>query len=130
MALTLFEPFRAVFYTPFYAAHALDAYGAEGVDVNTVTSGADVTVSGLIAGDTDVTWGGPMRIQYTYDQQPDCAVVSFCEVVTRDPFFLVGREPKPNFEMADLMDIRLATVSEVNTPWLCLQVLLARWISR
>ena len=121
MALTLFEPFRAVFYTPFYAAHALGAYGAEGVDVNTVTSGADVTVSGLIAGDTDVTWGGPMRIQYTYDQQPDCAVVSFCEVVTSDPFFLVGREPKPNFEMADLMDIRLATVSEVNTPWLCLQ---------
>ena len=121
MALTLFEPFRAVFYTPFYAAHALGAYGAEGVDVNTVTSGADVTVSGLIAGDTDVTWGGPMRIQYTYDQQPDCAVVSFCEVVTRDPFFLVGREPKPNFEMTDLMDIRLATVSEVNTPWLCLQ---------
>ncbi|MDD9904524.1 MAG: ABC transporter substrate-binding protein, partial [Rhodospirillaceae bacterium] len=121
MALTLFEPFRAVFYTPFYAAHALGAYGAEGVDVNTVTSGADVTVSGLIAGDTDVTWGGPMRIQYTYDQQPDCAVVSFCEVVTRDPFFLVGREPKPNFKMADLMDIRLATVSEVNTPWLCLQ---------
>ena len=121
MALTLFEPFRAVFYTPFYAAHALGAYGAEGGDVNTVTSGADVTGSGLIAGDTDVTWGGPMRIQYTYDQQPDCAVVSFCEVVTRDPFFLVGREPKPNFEMADLMDIRLATVSEVNTPWLCLQ---------
>ena len=121
MPLKLFEPFRAVFYTPFYAADALDAYGSEGIDVQTVTSGADVTVSGLIAGDTDVTWGGPMRIQFTYDQQPDCAVVSFCEVVTRDPFFLVGREPKPNFQMADLMNVRLATVSEVNTPWLCLQ---------
>lgn len=121
MAITLFEPFRAVFYTPFYAAHALGAYEAEGVDVEMVTSGAEATVSGLIAGDTDVTWGGPMRIQYTYDQQPDCDVVSFCEVVTRDPFFVVGREPRPEFEMADLMDVRLATVSEVNTPWLCLQ---------
>ena len=121
MPLTLFEPFRAVFYTPFYAAHALDAYGAEGVEVDTVTSGAEITVSGLIAGDTDVTWGGPMRIQYTYDHQPDCGVVSFCEVVTRDPFFLVGRTPNPDFEMMDLMNIRLATVSEVNTPWLCLQ---------
>lgn len=121
MPLKLFEPFRAVFYTPFYAADALGAYDAEGIDVQTITSGADVTVSGLIAGDTDVTWGGPMRIQFTYDQQPDCAVVSFCEVVTRDPFFLVGRDPKPDFEMADLMSVRLATVSEVNTPWLCLQ---------
>ena len=121
MPLTLFEPFRAVFYTPFYAAHALGAYEVENVDVNTVTSGAEVTVSGLIAGDTDVTWGGPMRIQYTYDQQPNCAVVSFCKVVTRDPFFLVGRTPNPNFEMKDLLNIQLATVSEVNTPWLCLQ---------
>ncbi len=121
MPLTLFEPFRAVFYTPFYAAHALDAYGAEGVDVQMVTSGAEVTVSGLISGDTDVTWGGPMRIQYTYDQQPDCGVVSFCEIVTRDPFFLVGREPRPEFQMLDLMTVRFGSVSEVNTPWLCLQ---------
>ncbi len=121
MPLTLFEPFRAVFYTPFYAAHALDAYGAEGVDVAMVTSGAEVTVSGLIDGDTDVTWGGPMRIQYTYDQQPDCGVVSFCEIVTRDPFFIVGREPRPDFKMTDMMNVRFGSVSEVNTPWLCLQ---------
>lgn len=121
MPLTLFEPFRAVFYTPFYAAHALDAYGAEGVDVQMVTSGAEVTVSGLIDGATDVTWGGPMRIQFTYDQQPDCGVVSFCEVVTRDPFFLVGREPRPNYQPSDMMNVRFGSVSEVNTPWLCLQ---------
>jgi NitT/TauT family transport system substrate-binding protein len=121
MPLTLFEPFRAVFYTPFYAAHALGAYSAEGVDVQMVTSGAEVTVSGLIGGDTDVTWGGPMRIQYTYDQQPDCDVVSFCEVVTRDPFFLVGREPRPDYQPSDLLNIRFGSVSEVNTPWLCLQ---------
>ena len=117
MPLTLFEPFRAVFYTPFYAAHALDAYGAEGLDVRMVTSGAEVTVSGLIAGDTDVTWGGPMRIQFTYDLQPNCGVVSFCEIVTRDPFFLVGREPRPDFQMSDLMNVRFGSVSEVNTPW-------------
>lgn len=121
MALTLFEPFRAVFYTPFYAAHALDAYGAEGVDVQMVTAGAEATIAGLIDGSADVTWGGPMRIQYTLDQQPDCGVVSFCEIVTRDPFFIVGREPRPNFQMRDMLNVRLATVSEVNTPWLCLQ---------
>ncbi len=121
MALTLFEPFRAVFYTPFYAAHALDAYGAEGIDVKMVTAGAEATISGLIDGSTDVTWGGPMRIQNTYDHQPDCGIVSFCEIVTRDPFFVVGREPRPEFQMPDMMDVRFGSVSEVNTPWLCLQ---------
>ena len=121
MVITLFEPFRAVFYTPFYAAHTLDAYGAEGVDVRLVTSGAEATVTGLIDGSTDVAWGGPMRIQYTYDQQPDCGIVSFCEVVTRDPFFIVGREPRPDFLMPDLMNVRFGAVSQVNTPWLCLQ---------
>ena len=33
MTVTLIENFRAVFYTPFYAAFALGAYKAEGVDV-------------------------------------------------------------------------------------------------
>src|SRR5262245_14450111 len=32
MAITLLENFRAVFYTPFYAAFALKAYEAEGVE--------------------------------------------------------------------------------------------------
>ena len=86
-----------------------------------VTAGAEATIAGLIDGSADVTWGGPMRIQYTLDQQPDCGVVSFCEIVTRDPFFIVGREPRPNFQMRNMLNVRLATVSEVNTPWLCLQ---------
>jgi NitT/TauT family transport system substrate-binding protein len=42
-------------------------------------------------------------------------------VVTRDPFLLVGREPRPSFAFADLYGARIATVSEVPTPWLCLQ---------
>ena len=40
---------------------------------------------------------------------------------TRDPFLLLGREPRPGFKFADLMTMRVATVSEVPTPWLCLQ---------
>jgi NitT/TauT family transport system substrate-binding protein len=41
--------------------------------------------------------------------------------VTRDPFLLMGRGPRPDFTLADLKSVRLATVSEVPTPWLCLQ---------
>ena len=33
MPIVLTENFRALFYAPFYAAHAIGAYAAEGVDV-------------------------------------------------------------------------------------------------
>ncbi len=122
MTITLFEPFRNVFYAPFYAAHALNAYGEEGVEVRleTATSPA-ATASGLLSGEADVTFGGPMRILLTYDRDPACGLIAFCEVVTRDPFFLIGRAPRPDFRMADLAGLRIATVSEVPTPWMCLQ---------
>lgn len=122
MAITLFENFRAVFYAPFYAAVALDAYGAEGVDVRLETSSdPETTANALLNGDADVSWGGPMRILYTHDKDPNCGLVGFAEVVTRDPFFIIGREPRPNFSVQDLSNCRIATVSEVPTPWLCLQ---------
>ncbi len=122
MTITLTETFRAVFYAPFYAAHALEAYRDEGLDVRLVTPGSPAeTASRLLSGDTDVSWGGPMRILVTRDQDPDCGLVAFCEVVTRDPFFVVGRAPRPDFQMSDLVGLRLGTVAEVPTPWMCLQ---------
>ena len=47
--------------------------------------------------------------------------VCFCDVVVRDPFFIVGREPRHDFRLADLAGVRFASVAEVPTPWLCLQ---------
>ena len=113
MAITLFETFRAIFYAPFYAAHALEAYREEGIDVRLETaSNPAATASGLLSGETDVSWGGPMRILLTHDHDPGCGLVGFCEVVTRDPFFVVGRAPRPDFQMSDLEGLRIATVSE------------------
>jgi NitT/TauT family transport system substrate-binding protein len=62
-----------------------------------------------------------MRVMQAYHQMPGCDLVSFAEVVTRDPFLLVGREPRPGFVLRDLPGLRVATVSEVPTPWMCLQ---------
>jgi NitT/TauT family transport system substrate-binding protein len=47
--------------------------------------------------------------------------MAFCEVVGRDPFFLIGRESNPNFSFRHLLDCRLAVVTEVPAPWMCLQ---------
>ena len=69
----------------------------------------------------DRSWGGPMRVMKARDDDPGSPLVCFCEVAARDPFFLVGRGDRSGFRLADLPRLRLATVSEVPTPWLCLQ---------
>jgi NitT/TauT family transport system substrate-binding protein len=120
--VTLIENFRAVFYAPFYAAEALGAYAAEGLDVRiTMSSAAESTLRSLNAGAGDVSWGGPLRILKALDADPGGGYVGFCEVVGRDPFFLVGRTPNPGFRVQDLSGKRLGVVTEVPTPWICLQ---------
>jgi len=122
MAITLQETLRAVFYAPFYVALARDAFAAEGVEIKFVSSPRPQDAAlRLMDGTVDVCWGGPMRVMETYQNVPGCDVVCFAEVVTRDPFLLMGREPRPDFKLADLETATLATVSEVPTPWLCLQ---------
>jgi NitT/TauT family transport system substrate-binding protein len=122
MAITLQETLRAVFYAPFYVALARDAFTAEGVEIKFVSSPRPQDAAlRLMDGTVDVCWGGPMRVMETYQNVPGCDVVCFAEVVTRDPFLLMGREPRPDFKLADLETTTLATVSEVPTPWLCLQ---------
>jgi NitT/TauT family transport system substrate-binding protein len=122
MTVTLIENFRAVFYAPFYATFALGAYKAENVDVRLETStAADKTLSTVLSGSGQVSWGGPMRLLHARDEDPASTLVGFCEVVGRDPFYLLGREPNAGFRMGDLAAKTLAVVSEVPTPWYCLQ---------
>ncbi len=122
MAIRLSENFRALFYAPFYAAHAIGAYQDEDVDVELVSSPDPArTASALRNGEIDVMWGGPLRVMLAHAQDPGADSVCFCDVIARDPFFIIGRERRPNFRVADLQDIRFASVAEVPTPWICLQ---------
>jgi NitT/TauT family transport system substrate-binding protein len=122
MAITLQETLRGVFYAPFYVALARGAYVIEGVDVRFVSSAQPGEAARNVhEGIVDVCWGGPMRVMQAYQQYQGCDLVSFAEVVTRDPFMLLGREPRPQFALGELARLRIATVSEVPTPWLCLQ---------
>jgi len=122
MPVTLQESLRGLLYAPYYAALALGAYRQEGVAIDFVSAPAPAEApAGLFAGTVDVAWGGPMRVMQMYESRADCDLVCFGEVVTRDPFLLIGRERHPDFALADLYGKRVATVSEVATPWLCLQ---------
>ena len=122
MRLRLYENYRFVLYAPFYAAHAIGAYAAEGLAVERLPSpGAGLAEQALLDGEVDVLWAGPMRVIKHHDQNPGSPLVCFAEIVCRDPFSIVGRYPNPEFRLGDLARMRIATVSEVPTPWLCLQ---------
>src|SRR5204863_7746887 len=122
MHVKLAENFRAVFYAPFYATHALGHYAGEGIDVELLNSPAPAAAAaGLLDGSIDISWGGPMRVMKARDDDPGSRLVCFCEVAARDPFFLVGKGDPSAFRLTDLPQRKLGIVSEVPTPWLCLQ---------
>jgi NitT/TauT family transport system substrate-binding protein len=120
--LRLFENYRFVLYAPFYAAHALGAYEAEGLAVELLPSpGPGRAEAALVSGEVDVVWMGPIRVMKHHDGDPSSPLVEFAEVVCRDPFSLVGARPNPDFRLAELAGLRFANTSEVPTPWLCLE---------
>jgi NitT/TauT family transport system substrate-binding protein len=121
MAIVLSENFRALFYAPFYAAHATGAFADAGVEVILKSSPEPAaTVRALRSGEVDVMWGGPLRVMMTHDAERGADLVCFADVVARDPFFVIGGTPRPGFRLSDLATMKFATVSEVPTPWICL----------
>ena len=121
MPVTLQESLRGLLYAPYYAALALGAYRREGVAIDFVSATAPAAAPAVSSLARSTSPGGPMRVMQMYESRADCDLVCFGEVVTRDPFLLIGRKPRPDFGLADLYGKRVATVSEVPTPWLCLQ---------
>jgi NitT/TauT family transport system substrate-binding protein len=122
MRIRLAENFRAAFYAPFYATLALGLYEKHGMAVELVkSSAAGGGIAALLDGKVDVTWGGPMRVMKAHDADPASPLVCFGEVVSRDPFYLVASNRSDAATLDDLGRVRFAAVSEVPTPWLCLQ---------
>lgn len=62
-----------------------------------------------------------MRVMMHHNEDPECPLICFGQVVARDPFILVGRAPKPSFRFSDLAQQRIAIAADVPTPWLTFQ---------
>ena len=121
MPIVLSENFRALFYAPFYAALATGAFRDAGVEVTLRPSPSpQAAAAALRSGEADVMWGGPLRVMIVHAGEPGADLVCFADVVARDPFFVVGARPRPDFTLGDLARVSLAAVSEVPTPWICL----------
>ncbi len=94
--VTLQEPFRALFYAPFYAALARGDYAAQGVEVRLLPGIVpSLAKDSVLDGTADLAWGGPMRLLLAHDKDHACPLRLFGAVVMGDPFFLVGRQPRP-----------------------------------
>ena len=61
-----------------------------------------------------------------HEQDLECPLIAFGQVVARDPFLLIGRTPNPRFRFQDLLAKRLAVAREVPTPWMTFQDDLSR----
>ena len=123
--IVLYENLRACSYTPFYLAELAGLFEAEGLEVERKLSPAPPeTAQGLIEGRADVSFGGPMRVMMHHDAARKrggaSPLVCFAQVVARDPFVLVGREPNPRFRFEDLVGPRLGVATDVPTPWMLL----------
>src|SRR5262245_15477782 len=122
MPIKVAENLRSGFYAPFSAAGSLGLYASGRVGVESVDSpNPGYCVSALLTDAVDISWGGPMRVMKARDLKPSSPLVCFCEVVARDPFYLVGRHHRPEFQLRELTSLRFARVAEVATPWMCLQ---------
>ena len=123
MNIRLAENFRAVFYAPFYATVVLGFHREEGVDITLLDSPSPgAGINDLVAGRIGCMWGGPLRIIRERDVKPmdSASLMAFGEVAGKDPFCLVGNSGAP-FDLRDLRRLTLGAVSEVPTPWLCLE---------
>jgi NitT/TauT family transport system substrate-binding protein len=62
-----------------------------------------------------------MRVMKAHDRDLASPLACFGEVVARDPFYLVVANHAPAVSLDELASVRFTAVSEVPTPWLCLQ---------
>lgn len=129
MRLRIAENFEAFFYAPLYALQALRLAEAQGLTIDWLPPGSPGgAIDAVRAGSVDLTWGGPMRVLRDRDTTPHdgASLVCFGEVVGRDPFALLAgpmlrADDTGTFDLRRLPQHRLSIVSEVPTPWFCLQ---------
>jgi NitT/TauT family transport system substrate-binding protein len=125
--VTLAEPFRALFYAPYYLAQARGAFNRQGLEVRMETAGTTVLAAeAVFSGKADVAWSGPMRVMQHRAADPASPITAFCAVIMRDPFLVVGRAPREGLHLAELPLMRLGLVTEVPTPVWCLADAVAR----
>jgi NitT/TauT family transport system substrate-binding protein len=124
--LTVYEPFRSIFYAPQFVALHGRHFAGEGLDVTVVTAGGGITTTGaLIDGQAEIALGGIMRSLDVADRGGPF-LVHFAEVNQRNGFFLLSRTAHPSFTWTDVVGKTVISFAEAPTPWQCMLTVLRR----
>ncbi|MBW8267908.1 substrate-binding domain-containing protein [Caldovatus aquaticus] len=121
-SLVLIEPFRALFYAPFYAAISRGEMARQGIALRLETAGDPAAAAAaLLSGRADLAWSGPMRVIRERARPPRAPAQLLRRGDARPvpagrPGAAAGGVPA-----RDLPSLCLGTVAEVPTPWWCLQ---------
>ena len=120
------EPFRSLFYAPQFVALYGGHFAAEGLDVTITTAGGGrTTTSTLLDGTSKISLGGIMRSLGLADSGGPF-LPHFAEVNSRNGFFLVSRQARPDFRWSDLAGKTVISFAEAPTPWQCMLTVLRR----
>lgn len=118
-----------VYYCAHFVAESLGFFAREGVNVEftTAQSGGHTIQGGqvpaVLAGEADLTIGGPMVIMKNH-QDNGPALVCFCAAVAGNPWYLAAANPQPAFGIATLRGKKVVDVGNVGTASLCFRWLL------
>ena len=123
--LTVYEPFRSIFYAPQFVALYGRHFAAEELDVRVVTATTITTTAALIDGHAEIALGGIMRSLDVADRGGPF-LVHFAELNQRNGFFLLSRVPRPAFTWADVVGKTMISFAEAPTPWQCMLTVLRR----
>ena len=125
--MTVLLPFDTPFYAPLPAGVALGHFADERLDVEAIPAGAfgKGTIQALLDGDIEISLGGLMR-SFDLVERTGRVIVHFAEVCSRNGFFLLSREPRPNFRWPDLVGKTVISFAEAPTPWQCMLTVLRR----
>jgi NitT/TauT family transport system substrate-binding protein len=101
--IVLNEVTHSVFYAPMYAAISLGYFEEEGLEIELVNGGgADKSMTALLTGQADIGLMGPEAAIYVFNEGRENSAMVIGQLTKRDGSFLVGREPKDDFQWTDL----------------------------
>jgi NitT/TauT family transport system substrate-binding protein len=125
--LTVLMPFHTPFYAPLAAGVRLGHFEEVGLDVTAVPAAVfgKGTIPALLDGDIEISLGGLMR-SFELADRSGPVVVHFAEVCSRNGFFLLSRQPRPEFRWSDLIGKTVISFAEAPTPWQCMLTVLRR----
>jgi NitT/TauT family transport system substrate-binding protein len=125
-ALAVMSPFHSLFYAPLFVAIHRGFFAGEGLEVTARTpERAGATVTALLDGSIQIALGGIMRSLELADREGRL-LPHFIEVNSRNGFFLLAREPRPDFKWSDLEGREVISFAEAPTPWQCMLTVLRK----